>query len=87
MEIAAMSFACRELRNRKYLKISNLSSYMKDVDSKLQALTEAVARLEQRAGTSPPHTIQVSATDLASRGIVHDPSALPDGTHPEMEQV
>jgi hypothetical protein len=87
MEIAAMSFACRELRNRKYLKISNLSNYMKDVDSKLQALTEAVARLEQRAGTLPPHTIQISATETASRDNAHDPSALPGGTHPEMEQV
>lgn len=52
MELAAMSFACRELRNRKLQKIGNLSKYMKEVDRKLQALTEAVDRLEQRAGTS-----------------------------------
>lgn len=49
MELVAMSFACRELGNRKRQKIGNLSNYMKDADDKLQALTEAVARLEQRA--------------------------------------
>lgn len=49
MELAAMSFACRELGNRKRQKTGNLGNYMKDVDSKLQALTEAVARLEQVA--------------------------------------
>lgn len=51
MELVAMSFACRELGNRKRQKIGNLSNYMKDADDKLQALTEAVARLEQRAWT------------------------------------
>lgn len=52
MELTAMSIACRELRNRKRQKIINLSNYMRDVDSRLQVLTEAIARREQRAGTS-----------------------------------
>jgi hypothetical protein len=88
MELAAMSFACRELRNRKYLKINNLNKYIIDVNNKLQALTEAVTRLEQRAGTLPPQTMQAPLSTQAHEHNMHGSSqAIPATAHPEMLQV